>query len=164
MKVWTHRCKAAHHWCFPPTAETFQMSWNTTTEQVGQQNPGSHGSLLLSQTHQQRATFLTVYPPPPSTSRGILKLFTNSTQSLKHNVSKSEGRLSKVNTMLLSVWWSNKVATTLLKTADMMTGSRSVSGVFSLSSVGIKALSSRIWTTSDIHSHFNNWAKSYFYV
>lgn len=34
-------------------------------------------------TYQQRATFLTVYPPPPSTSSGILKLFTNSTHSLR---------------------------------------------------------------------------------
>lgn len=36
-------------------------------------------------SYQQRATFLTVYPPPPRTSRGILKLFTNSTHSLQEN-------------------------------------------------------------------------------
>ena len=31
---------------------------------------------------QHLATFLTVYPPPPSTSVGTLKLFTNFTHSL----------------------------------------------------------------------------------
>lgn len=38
-------------------------------------------------THQHLATLRTVYPPPPSTSRGILKLFTNSTHSLMEKYS-----------------------------------------------------------------------------
>lgn len=151
---WTHRCKAARRWCFPPTAETFQMSWNATKEQVRRPNPGTHDSLLVSQTHQQRATFRTVYPPPPSTSRGILKLFTNSTHSLKHNVSRVRAEPESLKgpgcerdavecVMVSGNKRANRVTTMLVKSTRHHDWQQSsVSGVFLLSSVDIKALCS----------------------
>lgn len=46
-----------------------------------------HGGIpSLDHTYQHRATFLTVYPPPPRTNRGILKLLTNSTHSLRDRI------------------------------------------------------------------------------
>lgn len=96
-KARPHRCTAARRWCSPPAAETSRMSCGATTQQLSRRKPATSDGLLAGRTHQQRATFLTVYPPPPSTSSGILKLFTNSTHSLKRQRIGGEGgpRISK---------------------------------------------------------------------
>ena len=49
---------------------------------------------------QHLATFLTVYPPPPSTSVGTPKLFTNFTHSLKPNKDREKVVSRKMSLLL----------------------------------------------------------------
>lgn len=108
----THRCKAAHRWWIHPLTEMSHRSCDTTTQKLlSATKLKAHTSQLdlrctsVCQTHQQRATFLTVYPPPPRTNRGILKLFTNSTHSL-FNTSNTYTWVNKRPSLNVNMSWA----------------------------------------------------------